>query len=125
MSPPRFSKCRIHHNRSTLVSAAVDGQWYNLEAWAAEHPGGASILQHFDGKVHTAFSCLVCIVKRQTRVSAASCQDATDAFHSLHSPAAKARMTNMMHTPVLKHEAAAHVRPSKAALAFRALRERL
>jgi predicted heme/steroid binding protein len=84
-----------------LHPLAVDGRWYDLASWAPHHPGGAEILRHFGGK------------------------DATDAFHSLHSPEAAARMAKMSSQPVLAHEVVAHVRPSKVALSFRELRDRL
>ena len=49
----------------------IQDQWFDLSNWAKHHPGGAEILQHFDGK------------------------NATDEFFSLHSKAAVSRLRRL------------------------------
>jgi len=53
----------------------IDNRWYDLTNWQAYHPGGAAILHHLDNK------------------------DATNAFYSLHSKEAVARLKKMGSKP--------------------------
>ena len=80
---------------------AIDGKWYNLDSWSAHHPGGAEVLRLFNGK------------------------DASDAFHSLHSDEAHARLTRMHREPVRSTDAIASQKPTAVALAYREFRSQL
>lgn len=72
----------------------IDNNWYDLTNWKHLHPGGPQILEHLNG------------------------QDATDAFYSLHSPEAIARLSKMGKTAVT----AADPAPIEEITAFRAFR---
>jgi fatty acid desaturase len=80
------------------LKLCIDNKWYDLSKWKHSHPGGAEILEHLNG------------------------QDATDAFYSLHSKEAIAKLQKMYATPVQAMEVA---KPTAATLSFRKLRSDL
>jgi len=81
----------------------IDDQWYDLSAWKNTHPGGPLILEQMHGK------------------------DATDAFYSLHSDEAIARLARLPHSSKLPAVLAdcPPPPPTKAAAAFRVFRAKL
>lgn len=81
----------------------IDGLWYDLTHWKTQHPGGTLILEQMNGK------------------------DATDAFYSLHSEEAIARMKRLPSSATIPTHIApfAPAEPTKATVAFRAFREQL
>jgi len=85
------------------VVLLIDGRWYDVSAWKHQHPGGALILEQMSGG------------------------DATDAFYSLHSEEAIARLKRMHSTTALPASLAQcpPPEPSKQTLAFRKFRQQL
>jgi len=81
----------------------IDDEWYDLTHWKKSHPGGPLILEQMHGN------------------------DATDAFYSLHSAEAAARLKRLPHSKTIPAVLSARPPPppTKAALAFRAFRAQL
>jgi fatty acid desaturase len=81
----------------------IDDQWYDLTHWKKHHPGGPLIIEQMDGN------------------------DATDAFYSLHSAEAIARLKRLPSSKVLPSALAgrAPAAPTDAAKAFRSFRAQL
>jgi fatty acid desaturase len=90
-------------NGKLTCHVRIDDMWVDLTHWAATHPGGDTILHQMNGK------------------------DATDAFYSLHSPEAIARLKRLPSSSTIP----AHIAPfepapaTKATLAFREFRAQL
>ena len=80
----------------------INDQWYDLTQWQNIHPGGREILQNLNGK------------------------DATDAFYSLHSNEAIARLSRLK--PCSSNQipyTLPYIEPSRLELSFRQLRQHL
>lgn len=86
---------------TTTTHIRIDGQWFDLTRWKHTHPGGAQIIENING------------------------QDATDAFYSLHSKDAIARMRRLPSSTTRPAHLAEPAAPSKATLAFREFRAQL
>lgn len=80
-----------------MLRIRIDDQWYDLTKWQHCHPGGTEILAHLNN------------------------EDATDAFYSLHSKEARARLARLPKTTPLPTDPA----PTKLSLSFRAFRNQL
>ena len=80
----------------------INGQWYDLTQWQNQHPGGAEILQHLNGK------------------------DATDAFYSLHSDDAIKRLSRLKPcSSVQQLSMLPTIESTELTLSFRRLRTKL
>ena len=88
-------------NGKLATHVKIDEYWYDLTSWKTTHPGGVTILEHMNGN------------------------DATDAFYSLHSAEATARLARLPRSTSLPAHLAAPAPPTKAALAFREFRAQL
>jgi len=106
-SPPLHKKTLSSTSSTSPLEEAlvvfIKGKWVNLEAWKKVHPGGSSTLERFRG------------------------QDATDAFHSLHSKEANSildRMKNIENSlpPAISQGL---LKPTKVATSFREFRSQL
>lgn len=88
---------------STTTHMLIDDYWYDLTYWKKSHPGGPLILEQMNGN------------------------DATDAFYSLHSDEAVARLARLPRSKNLPAVLAGRgpPAPTKAAAAFRAFRAQL
>lgn len=88
-------------NGKVTTHVKIDEYWYDLTQWKATHPGGVTILEQMNG------------------------HDATDAFYSLHSAEATARLARLSRSTTLPAHLTAPAPPTKAALAFREFRAKL
>lgn len=89
----RFAPCVVPGR----LRLKIDDRWYDLTNWGKHHPGGEDILTHLNG------------------------QDATDAFYSLHSKEAIARLSKMSSSPATPNDP----KPTQVALNFRKFRQQL
>lgn len=84
----------------TTTHILIDDYWYDLTAWKNTHPGGPLILEQMNGN------------------------DSTDAFYSLHSPEAIARLSRLSRSKSLPAALAGRAPPppTDVTVAFRAFR---
>ena len=101
-SHPAAPTASSSSSSSSRLRLAIDGVWYDLTHWQHQHPGGPAILSHLHN------------------------QDATDAFYSLHSTDAIARLQRLSRTSLATPVKQGDLPPlDPATLSFRALRHRL